>query len=124
MAIYSSYYFISAITAKGTELTFSFVLIRLSIIAIPIAVAWFCAEQYTKIRNIIEDYAYKTTLAQSIIGFSEHLKNDNDENDTSYQDYMKKMLDEIHQHPLRNHKKHNNNYKALLAKSDNAIKNK
>jgi hypothetical protein len=42
-----------------------------------------------------------------MIGFSEHLKSD-DEQDTSYQDYMKKMLDEIHQHPLKNHKKQSN----------------
>jgi hypothetical protein len=33
----------------------------------PISVAWFCAGQYTKLRNIAEDYAYKTMLAQSII---------------------------------------------------------
>jgi hypothetical protein len=32
----------------------------------PISVAWFCAGQYTKLRNIAEDYAYKTMLAQSI----------------------------------------------------------
>ncbi|SMN00798.1 hypothetical protein SPONL_1558 [uncultured Candidatus Thioglobus sp.] len=90
-------------------------LARISIISLPFAGAWFCAGQYTKLKNISEDYAYKTMLAQSIIGFSEQLKND-DETDNSYQDYMKKMLDEIHQHPLKNHKKQEteNPYKKLL----------
>jgi len=90
-------------------------LARISIISLPFAGAWFCAGQYTKLKNIAEDYAYKTMLAQSIIGFSEQLKSD-DKDDTSYQDYMKKMLDEIHQHPLKNHKKQEtiNPYKKLL----------
>ncbi|CAB9539091.1 hypothetical protein BROOK1789B_348 [Bathymodiolus brooksi thiotrophic gill symbiont] len=77
--------------------------------------AWFCAEQYTKLKNIAEDYTYKTMLAQSIIGFSEQLK-DKDDNDETYKTYMKKMLDEIHQHPLKNHKKQGaiNPYKKTL----------
>ncbi|OIR25598.1 hypothetical protein [Bathymodiolus thermophilus thioautotrophic gill symbiont] len=99
-------------------------LARISIIILPVTGAWFCAGQYTKLKNIAEDYAYKTILAQSIIGFSEQLKS-NDEKDTSYQDYMKKMLDEIHQHPLKNHKKQDdvnpyvdlfNNMKGLAKK--------
>ena len=96
--------FIKSVQEQGRELTFILLLARLSIVILPIAGAWFCAGQYTKLKNIAEDYAYKTVLAQSIIGFSEQLKND-DPTDTSYQDYMKKMLDEIHQHPLDNHKK-------------------
>jgi hypothetical protein len=86
------------------NITIAFVLARLSIIALPITGAWFCAGQYTKIKNIAEDYAYKTVLAESIIGFSEHLKSE-DETDKSYQNYMQKMLDELHNHPLKNHKK-------------------
>ena len=54
-------------------------------------------------------------LAQSIIGFSEQLK-DKGDNDEAYKTYIKKMLDEIHQHPLKNHKKQEaaNPYKKLL----------
>ena len=93
-------------------------LARISIISLPFAGAWFCAGQYTKLKNIAEDYAYKTMLAQSIIGFSEQLKDkgDNDDNDEAYKTYIKKMLDEIHQHPLKNHKKQEaaNPYKKLL----------
>jgi hypothetical protein len=33
---------------------------RISIISLPFAGAWFCAGQYTKLKNIAEDYAYKT----------------------------------------------------------------
>ena len=65
-----------------------------------------------KNKNITEDYAYKTVLAQSIIGFSEQL-NTEDPSDTSYQEYVKKMLDEIHQHPLKNHKKHSGRHSPI-----------
>ncbi len=77
---------------------------RISLVLLPLTGAWFCAGQYAKLKNLAEDYAYKTMLVQSIIGFSEQLKN-SDDSDTSYQIYIKKMLDEIHQHPLKNHKK-------------------
>lgn len=90
-------------------------LARISIISLPFAGAWFCAGQYTKLKNIAEDYAYKTMLAQSIIGFSEQLK-DKDDKDETYKTYMKKMLNEIHQHPLKNHKKQEtiSPYKKIL----------
>ncbi|CAC9538160.1 hypothetical protein [uncultured Gammaproteobacteria bacterium] len=102
-AIFLSKDFVEVLKNKE-NITIAFVLARLSIIALPITGAWFCAGQYTKIKNIAEDYAYKTVLAESIIGFSEHLKSE-DETDKSYQNYMQKMLDELHNHPLKNHKK-------------------
>lgn len=88
---------------QGTD--FGTTLSRLSLLALPLAGAWFCAGQYTKLKNIIEDYAYKKVLAQSIVGFSEQLRNKEGETDTSYQEYMKKMLNEIHQHPVPKHKR-------------------
>ena len=75
----------------------SFMLARLSTILMPIAGAWFCAGQYTKLKNIAEDYAYKTMLAQSIIGFSEQLKYGNDKE--SYKTYIKRDLCIIHNSP-------------------------
>ncbi len=99
---------------------FSATLARLSIIALPLAGAWFCAGQYTKSRNIAEDYAYKTVLAQSIIGFSEQLKSD-DEKDTSYQDYIKKMLDQLHQHPVSKYKEKDTD-NTILKKLVNIVK--
>jgi len=85
------------------DLKNSTIVARISLIFISLTGAWFCAGQYVKISNIATDYAYKVSLAKSIIAFSEQLKN-SDEKDTSYQDYIKRILDEIHQHPLRNYK--------------------
>ncbi len=48
---------------------------RLSMIPILIGGAWFCAGQFVKQRNIAEDYAYKSVLAKSIVGFSDQLAN-------------------------------------------------
>ncbi len=113
IAIYLGYELIQAIGGTSTtdsngtshNITLASLIARFSVMTLPIAAVWFCVGQYTKNKNVAEDYAYKTVLAQSIIGFSEQLKND-DQSDTSYLDYVKKMLDEIHQHPLKNHKKH------------------
>lgn len=85
------------------DLKNSVIVARISLIFISLTGAWFCAGQYVKISNIATDYAYKVSLAKSIVAFSEQLKN-GDATDTSYQDYIKKILDEIHQHPLRNYK--------------------
>lgn len=71
---------------------------RLSMIPFTIAGAIFCANQYTKQKNIIEDYAYKTVLAKSIIAFSEELREKSPER---YTEYLSTMLKEIHQDPLR-----------------------
>lgn len=71
---------------------------RLSMIPFTIAGAIFCANQYTKQKNIIEDYAYKTTIAKSIIAFSEELRSKDPER---YAEYISTILKEIHQDPLR-----------------------
>lgn len=71
---------------------------RLSMIPFTIAGAIFCANQYTKQKNIIEDYAYKTTIAKSIIAFSEELRGKDPER---YAEYISTILREIHQDPLR-----------------------
>ena len=88
-----------------SELKLNIIIARLSLMFISLTGAWFCAGQYVKISNIATDYAYKATLAKSIDAFSEKLKNESDPTDTSYKDYTKKILDEIHKHPLRNFKK-------------------
>lgn len=71
---------------------------RLSMIPFTIVGAIFCANQYTKQKNIIEDYAYKTTIAKSIIAFSEELRSKDPER---YAEYISTILREIHQDPLR-----------------------
>lgn len=71
---------------------------RLSMIPFTIYAAIFCSQQYIKQKNLVEDYAYKSVLAKSIIAFSEELrKNDQDK----YTEYLSTVLREIHQDPLR-----------------------
>ena len=78
---------------------------RMFLLPIPITGAIFCANQYTKQKNIIEDYAYKQTIAKSIVGFSEQLKkNGKDEDNSEYVDYIRNALAEIHKDPLRSRK--------------------
>lgn len=73
---------------------------RLLLLPIPIIGAIFCANQYTKQKNITEDYAYKTVIAKSIVGFSEQLKKNSTDN-SEYITYIAKALEEIHKDPLR-----------------------
>lgn len=81
---------------------------RILLLPIPIAGAVFCANQYTKQKNIIEDYAYKLTVAKALVGFSEQLKkNGNKEDQKEYADYVQKALAEIHKDPLRSRKEAN-----------------
>lgn len=71
---------------------------RLSMIPLTITGSIFCANQYTKQKNLIEDYAYKTTIARSMVAFSEELRNKDPER---YAEYISTILKEIHQDPLR-----------------------
>jgi hypothetical protein len=74
---------------------------RIALIPLPIVAAIFCANQYVKQKNIIEDYAYKMVLAKSIVGFSEQLKKEPSEDKGEYVHYLKVALEEIHKDPLR-----------------------
>jgi hypothetical protein len=74
---------------------------RIALIPLPIIASIFCANQYVKQKNLIEDYAYKMVLAKSIVGFSEQLKKDPSEEKGEYIHYMKVALEEIHKDPLR-----------------------
>lgn len=77
-----------------------FIVGRLLLLPMPIIGAIFCANQYTKQKNITEDYAYKTVIAKSIVGFSEQLKKNSTDN-SEYITYIAKALEEIHKDPLR-----------------------
>lgn len=72
---------------------------RITLIPMMIAGAWFCAGQYIKQKNLIEDYAYKSVLAKSIVGFSEQLATSAAKGD-EYAHYIKSVLSEIHNDPL------------------------
>jgi hypothetical protein len=74
---------------------------RISLLPLPIIGAIFCANQYTKQKNIIEDYAYKMVLSKAIVGFSEQLKKNGTDENEEYIHYIKTALEEIHRDPLR-----------------------
>ena len=86
-----------AVSGNNTRMIYNLIG-RLSMIPFTITGAIFCANQYTKQKNIIEDYAYKTVLAKSIIAFSEELR---DKSPERYTEYLSTILKEIHQDPLR-----------------------
>ena len=69
---------------------------RISMIPLTLTGAMFCARQYVKQKNLIEDYAYKTVLTKSIVAFSEEFKGKE-----QYSQYIETVLREIHQDPLR-----------------------
>lgn len=71
---------------------------RIVAVGIAITGATFCAKQYTKQKNISEDYAYKAVLTKSIIAFTEEIKK---RDEKKVAEYLEKVLSEIHQDPLR-----------------------
>jgi hypothetical protein len=78
---------------------------RILLLPLPILGTIFCANQYTKQKNIIEDYAYKMVLSKAIVGFSEQLKKNGTTENEEYIHYIKTALEEIHKDPLRKHDK-------------------
>ena len=71
------------------------VLGRIAIMSAAISGAWFCATQYVKYKNILEDYGYKSVLAKSIVAFLDLLTGEERER------YLEIVLTEIHKDPLR-----------------------
>ncbi|MFR0656616.1 hypothetical protein SB719_18750 [Pantoea sp. SIMBA_079] len=73
------------------------IIARLAIAPIALIGVWFSASQYIKQKHIIEDYAYKKTLALSLVSFKKELK----ETKTSHErEYMLEVLKELHKSPL------------------------
>ncbi|MDN3494247.1 hypothetical protein [Winogradskyella bathintestinalis] len=101
---------------------------RISLLPLPIIGAIFCANQYTKQKNIIEDYAYKMVLSKAIVGFSEQLKKNGTDGNEEYVHYIKTALEEIHRDPLRKRdsKKSNDvkesNLKDLVEMAERIVK--
>ena len=65
---------------------------RISMIPFTILGAIFCANQYIKQKNLIEDYAYKCVLAKSMIAFSEELRGKDSE---KYSEYLSTVLQQV-----------------------------
>lgn len=89
---------------------------RLSLLPILLGATWFCAGQYIKLRNLAEDYAYKSVLAKSIVGFSEQLSSTDAKNE-EYSHYIKSVLYEMHNDPLGRRK---NGSSSNLGAADNS----
>ena len=86
------------LTTSTQAIGFELVLSRIAIMSLVFSAAWFCAGQYVKYKNTLEDYGYKTVLAKSMVAFLDQLSGKDRER------YLKMVLFEIHQDPLR--KKH------------------
>jgi hypothetical protein len=91
---------------------------RISLLPLPIIGAIFCANQYTKQKHIIEDYAYKMVLSKAIVGFSEQLKKNGTGDNEGYVHYIKTALEEIHKDPLRKREKGKENKSKTPALKD------
>ena len=77
---------------------FGLALSRVTILSLSLSAAWFCAVQYVKHRNTLEDYGYKAVLSKSMVAFLDQLEGEERER------YLEMVLLQIHQDPLR--KKH------------------
>lgn len=73
---------------------------RVSLIPILLGGAWFAASQYIKQRNIAEEYAYKSVLVRSMVGFSEQISGSAGKGD-DHSHYVRDVLSEIHMNPMR-----------------------
>ena len=71
---------------------------KISMIPLLVTSIVFCANQYGKQKNLLEDYSYKLALAKSMVAFSEELREKDSER---YKEYLSTVLNEILKDPLR-----------------------
>jgi len=81
------------------NLTLGEAVARIAIMSVAVSAAWFCAYQYVRYRNTVDDYGYKSVLARSIVAFLGQFTDPEER-----ADYLKIVLGQIHQDPMR--KKH------------------
>lgn len=93
------------------EHTIESLVVRIAIVAPLFVAAIFCANQYTRQKNIAEDYAFKKVLSNSILSFSEHLRSDNPD---GYSEYTKILLKRLHQPPQHRSQKSNVRRRDML----------
>ena len=86
------------LVTSAEAIGFGLVLSRVAILSLSLSAAWFCAAQYVKHKNTLEDYGYKAVLSKSMVAFLDQLKGEERER------YLEMVLLQIHQDPLR--KKH------------------
>ena len=71
---------------------------KISMIPLLVTTIVFCANQYGKQKNLLEDYSYKLALAKSMVAFSEERREKDSER---YKEYLSTVLNEILKDPLR-----------------------
>lgn len=81
--------------SSSDDASITMIISRITLMLTSLSGAWFCAAQYVKDKNILEDYGYKSVLAKSMVGFLDQFKNEEREL------YLKTVLHEIHRDPLR-----------------------
>lgn len=90
---------------------------KISMIPLLVTTIVFCANQYGKQKNLLEDYSYKLALAKSMVAFSEELREKDSER---YKEYLSTVLNEILKDPLRTRIDPNKN---MTTKGDTALSN-
>lgn len=73
---------------------------RLSIVGLLVTASVFCAKQFTKARNLYEDYAYRQILTSSLPAFLKQLEEFADSESMGAQ-YLQQVLEEVKTHPTR-----------------------
>jgi hypothetical protein len=81
---------------KGNE--WVHIVSRVIVVTILLGAATFCSKQYIRQKAIVEDYAYKVVLSQSIIAFIDEIKT---RSEGHVVEYLNKVLAEIHKDPQR-----------------------
>lgn len=88
---------------------------KISMIPLLVTTIVFCANQYGKQKNLLEDYSYKLALAKSMVAFSEELREKDSER---YKEYLSTVLNEILKDPLRTRIDPNKN---MITKGDTVL---
>lgn len=82
------------------DISMSLIIGRISLLPILLSGSIFCASQYVKQKKIAEDYAYKTVLTKSLVGFSEQLSSDENKGE-EHTLYIKTVLAQLLVDPQR-----------------------
>jgi len=93
------YFLLVHLLPNSDNATLAFVTSKIAIVSVLVYAAWFCATQYVRSKNILEDYGYKSVLAQSVVAFLDQFNEPGER-----ERYLIAVLAQIHQDPLR--KKH------------------
>ncbi|MEN5021000.1 hypothetical protein [Pantoea agglomerans] len=114
--------FSSSNNGVGNNLELHYIISRILISPLFLVGAWFCANQYVKQKNIIEDYAYKKVLSLSLLSIKSEIEKTGEVNTT---EFIRAVQSEIMKSPLDSlDRKHiSNEVKLLKGIQNQAVKN-